>query len=663
MNLFGVDNWLKTPADRDIIARWTVGTDSVSGDTAPMRYVLDLPPPPDPEHWEFLTVGDTGDSDASGPGLSPQDAVAQQMVADAALPDKEGRATLVLHTGDVVYMTGERRLYDRNFRRPYTPFLTAESTVDNLIFRLPFLPVPGNHDYYDLGGWARWLARVPVLGAGLRALAHELFAFSLPEGGSDMGRSYMNAFVDEHADTRQSALAYRPGERTQLPNRYYRFSSGAVDFFALDSNTLDAPPAAGVKEIRADAARHIEALEKRARALDAELRREQRALDRERRELRERAAQDLDRRGTLAEHVAKIASVLARLQAALRAIEPSFDAARQAIDLVARVERRWTEGGADLLAAADDPAAAEEALTDLEEASDEGCVALRAIEACVAVLPEGPVRAQILGARGEVDQALERWVALVAPTPPERAARLRVLSEESLDVQRELSLERRRARYRPEDHDATQINWLRDALAESARERPDAWRVVYLHHPLYTTIGNHCERPDVQAVRDNLLTLLADHVHLILSGHSHAFEWIRSDRLPHVGLFVTGGGGQISLRPSILSPRRFPRHRDRYDALREAGVAEYATGGDGPAADDGQIGPVYHYLRIEVTPDVLRVRPVGVRRLPGGYRREEPMPVYHVPHLPEARPPWNPRRLERVEVRRNQTPRAHWAEK
>ena len=33
-------------------------------------------------------------------------------------------------------MTGERRLYDRNFRRPYAPFLTPESTVDRLVFIL-----------------------------------------------------------------------------------------------------------------------------------------------------------------------------------------------------------------------------------------------------------------------------------------------------------------------------------------------------------------------------------------------------------------------------------------------------------------------------------------------------------------------------------------------
>jgi hypothetical protein len=41
--------------------------------------------------------------------------------------------------------------------------LTPGSTVDHLVFRLPFLPVPGNHDYYDPGGWGRAPARVPFL--------------------------------------------------------------------------------------------------------------------------------------------------------------------------------------------------------------------------------------------------------------------------------------------------------------------------------------------------------------------------------------------------------------------------------------------------------------------------------------------------------------------
>ena len=669
MRLFRTDNWLKTPADRDVITRWTMATgDHKDGASAPSasHYVLDVPPPSDPNAWEFLALGDTGDSDAAGPGISPQDAVGQQLAADAVLPGSTGtgQARLIVHTGDVIYMTGEKRLYDRNFRRPYSSFLTPESTIDNLVFRIPFLPVPGNHDYYDLGGWARWLARVPFVGAGLRAIAHELFAFSLPTGGSDMGRAYMQAFVDlDGSKGRDPAvpLAYRPGAATRLPNRYYRFTTGGVDFFALDSNTLDAPPpGTDVKVVREAAAGRVKILEARAQKLDDELRRQQTALDRWRVEQREVAAADPERRERLLERAAAMTSVLGRLHSSLTALAGAGDPCARAADAVTVVERRWTEGAADLTAA---PTTADvaTALDALDEASDQGCDALREVEACVALLPEGPERAQILGARDEVDRAQTAWSQLVSPPPADLNARLRTLSEESLDVQRELTLERRRLRYRPEDHDQAQLRWLDTALSDAERERPGNWRVVYLHHPLYTTISNHCERPDVQDLRENLLSLLKGRVHLVLSGHSHAFEWFRSDLLPNTGLFVSGGGGQISLRPSLLEPRLFARRREHYEALRRNGAVETAMGGRGPAAADGESGLIYHYLRIDVTPETLTVRPVGVRRLrSGGFRREEPMPVFHAAYLPEGRPPWKPRTLGAVEVRRDRPPQPHW---
>jgi hypothetical protein len=324
--------------------------------------------------------------------------------------------------------------------------------------------------------------------------------------------------------------------------------------------------------------------------------------------------------------------------------------------------RRWTEA-ADDLTSSEDATARVAALHALEEASDEGCAALRAVEGCLASLPEGPQRADLLAARSQTERALQEWHAAhhAAPLPEPLCARIRSLSERALDLQRELAQERRRMRYRPDDHDAAQLRWLDEGLARSQQECPDGWRVVYLHHPIHSTIGNHCERPDVQGVRENLLGALQSRVHLLIAGHSHAFEWFRSDLLPHTGIFVTGGGGQLSLRPSVLSPRLLHRHRDRYEALRLAGVTECAVGGRGPAAEDGEDGPLYHYLRVSVTPEALVVAPIGVRRLATGYRREAPMPVYHAPELPADRPKWRSRRLEAVEIRRDGTPRPRWA--
>lgn len=329
---------------------------------------------------------------------------------------------------------------------------------------------------------------------------------------------------------------------------------------------------------------------------------------------------------------------------------------------MATAERRWSEAGGDL-ASASEAAAATDTLHGLDEASDESCASLRAVEGCLIALPEGPARAEILAARAETESAVQRWseARCAEPLPAALSVRLRKLSEEALDTQRELALERRRLRARPEDHDAGQLQWLGDGLADAERDLPGGWRVLYLHHPLYSTIANHCEHPDVRGVRENLIPLIRDRVHLVLAGHAHAFEWLRSEALPHTGLFVTGGGGQVSLRRSLLAPGLLHRHRERYAALREAGVTECAVAGRGPAADDGEEGPLYHYLRIEVTPEVLRVCPVGVRRLERGYRREAPIPLFHAPELPEPRPPWHPRRLEAVEIRRGEPPRPVWA--
>src|SRR5438067_11852755 len=128
-------------------------------------------------------------------------------------------------------------------------------------------------------------------------------------------------------------------------------------------------------------------------------------------------------------------------------------------------------------------------------------------------------------------------------------------------------MEHRRLRYRTDDYDGPQLQWLEKSLTQAIQERPNNWRIVYLHHPLYTSISNHCERPDVQGLRENLLSLLRDRVHLVLSGHAHTFEWFRCAQMPHTGIFVTGGGGQVSLRPSLLAPHRRRRYPVRYQAF------------------------------------------------------------------------------------------------
>ena len=653
MKALDLVNFLKTPPDREVIKRWTVPP-------SPSGYALQVPQPSDPGRFTFLVLGDSGDSAGMGTLVTPQDAVAQYLTADAALPETGGPGQFVLHTGDVVYMAGERRLYDRNFRRPYSPFLTPESTVDNLTFRLPFLPVPGNHDYYDFSGWATTLARTPLIGAGVKALARELFAFEIPSGGSDMGGAYMRAFVDPEMGP--SGRSYEPGSYTRLPNRYYRFRVGEVDFFALDSNTLEAPPpSADLHRERQHAKQHVEELEAKAQTLSREIKRDEDAVERWLAKQRRDAVNNASCLTAARESFAHFGAALDALErAAATAIAGSSAVADDIRTLQA--ERRSAE---DALQAAQEPGVMEKALEGLEEVMDSCCDLLRDLENCLGELPEGPERTAFITARDELVLSQREWREQVTGLPPaELCARLKQLSAEALDVQRDLARERRRMGRQPDDFDAEQLAWFTAALEESIRERPDGWRVVYLHQPLYTTIGNHSENSDVAGVRDNLIPLLRDRVHLVLAGHSHAFEWFRSSALPTTALVVTGGGGQPWLWRSILDPKRFRQYRHLYRSLCGAGATECVVGGRGPAAEDGEDGPLYSYVQIEVTPEALLARPVGVRRLTRGYRREMPMPVFHVPDMPceevVEQPPWNPRVLQAIEVRKGRAPRLRW---
>lgn len=655
MKLIDLVNFFKSPTDRAVIQRWTAPPDA-SG------YAVEMPQPKDPERFCFLALGDSGDSAGLLTEETPQDAVARFLAEDAAPPVGSGQGELVLHTGDVVYMTGERRLYDRNFRRPYAPFLTPESTVGNFIFRLPFLPVPGNHDYYDYSGWATRLARAPLLGPGIAALARKLFGFQIPQGGSDMGAAYMEAFVGAPPDGARAR--YEPGVHTRIPNRYYRFRVGKVDFFALDSNTLDSPPPSSDLEAeREQAALRVKELEKKARAVARQIRRDEEAVERWMQLQRQKLVQETGTAGAR-QASAGVVSALRVLAEVTARIAPALSHCDDPQAAVETVLRAWEAGDARLQAARE-PAEMTAALDALDQAADEGCEVFEAQESCFVELPEGAERVELLAARDGLAAALNTWQeAVTGNPPPELCAHLTELTASAIHLHRDLALERRRMDRHPDDFDQAQLDWLRASLDESERENPEGWRVVFLHQPLYTSIGDHSENADVVGVRENLEPIFGNRVHLVIAGHAHALEWFRTRALPHTGVVVTGAGGQPWLWRSILEPRVFRRHRALYRSLQRAGARECILAGNGPAAPGGS-RVLYHYLRIEVSPESLRVVPVGVRRGAGGWHTESPMPVYHVPEFPPEekgeRPPMNERRLECIEVRRGQPPRPRWA--
>ncbi|MGJ3249738.1 MAG: metallophosphoesterase [Elainellaceae cyanobacterium] len=208
----------------------------------------------DDSEFSFLVIGDSG----SGPHSDhhPQRRIAEQM-----LPHHSA-CRFLLHTGDVIYQVGAQEQYLENFIKPYREFLVGGShpdriPFDRMVFQRPFLPVLGNHDYYNVP-FLYWLAF-----QGMRSfywLTGRKLRMDIGWQGSQTGNAFTRAFLDplrplqrsnqlsQHLDRHYTAhsdtgrcLRYQPGLFTRLPNRYYTFRYGGIDFFALDSSTLNAP--------------------------------------------------------------------------------------------------------------------------------------------------------------------------------------------------------------------------------------------------------------------------------------------------------------------------------------------------------------------------------------------------------------------------------------
>jgi 3',5'-cyclic AMP phosphodiesterase CpdA len=95
--------------------------------------------------------------------------------------------------------------------------------------------------------------------------------------------------------------------------------------------------------------------------------------------------------------------------------------------------------------------------------------------------------------------------------------------------------------------DDDQLAWLTDTLGRATT----LWKIVFLHHPLYSSARTHGS--DVP-LRRQLEPILVRHgVQVVLSGHDHVYE--RTTPQNGVVYFVSGAGGQ--LRRGNLSPKPF----------------------------------------------------------------------------------------------------------
>ena len=82
-----------------------------------------------------------------------------------------------------------------------------------------------------------------------------------------------------------------------------------------------------------------------------------------------------------------------------------------------------------------------------------------------------------------------------------------------------------------------QIKWL----AEELKASNDDWKIVFFHHPLYSSGDRHGS--DIQ-LRESLEPLFVQYnVSVVFTGHDHFYERVKPQKgIPY---FVVGSGGQL----------------------------------------------------------------------------------------------------------------------
>jgi hypothetical protein len=512
-------NWFYHPNDREVISRWTVGSPDEERAHALAIEAAPAPESKAPEsNWSFLALGDTGDSDRFGNQISPQSAVATFMAQDCGLlgqdatfggePALSSPARLVIHTGDINYLTGEQRLYDINFIDPYRAFQTPESHFANLVFRVPFLPVPGNHDYYDLHGWLSKIMTVSSWVGLSKVLTHFFYrlGLSVPLGGSDTGAAYMAAFVDGEKDSPQP-LPYQPGVRTKLPNRYYQFRQGNVHFFALDSNTLDTPPPGAEDKWKDSAPAIVERSEQKLSRLNEQVKRdrdwEEQETTRQREEMRAGGHEEIWPR--LQQLLGDVVSASQALYSSTEQWAAATGADRMAeadkLKELAKQERelhdQWQQVATEAAASPQPIVSYESRLDDLINWQETWLQHLAARDEFTVTQPNSPEYEEAQRARLALDASLGRWcrerVGEAMPGPcaepacdeEDEAAATEVeadkvdLSEAILDTQRDLALARKLSERTDEDYDAAQIAWLRSSLEKVKPKKRSCKRPIH----------------------------------------------------------------------------------------------------------------------------------------------------------------------------------------
>ena len=105
-----------------------------------------------------------------------------------------------------------------------------------------------------------------------------------------------------------------------------------------------------------------------------------------------------------------------------------------------------------------------------------------------------------------------------------------------------------------DDEIESQDRWLSETLATAERDAAIRHVILAFHHAPYTNCVSH---GDSRAVQDHFLTRRTPKVHVVVTGHVHAYERFLKDGVQYL---VSGGGG-APLMPIDVNK---PRHPDEF---------------------------------------------------------------------------------------------------
>ena len=139
----------------------------------------------------------------------------------------------------------------------------------------------------------------------------------------------------------------------------------------------------------------------------------------------------------------------------------------------------------------------------------------------------------------------------------------------------------------------SQLRWFENRLAESNA----VWKVVFLHHPLYSSAKRHgnasSDEKDLLRLHQSIEPLLKKYmVDIVLNGHDHVYE--RPQMQAGVQYFTSGAGGKLRRGDLIKSSPFFQFGNDEENSFMLFSVQGrsaqfWSIGSSGAILDSGEI--------------------------------------------------------------------------